>query len=374
MLRLQFDKRLGDFDLSVDIVTDSHGVLALFGRSGCGKTTLINLIAGLSTPDRGRCELDGEVLFDSAAGIHLPTEQRRIGYVFQDARLFPHYTVRGNLNYGRQRVARHTKRHSGRSEPRIGFDAVVELLDLAPLLERRAHHLSGGEQQRVALGRALLSQPRLLLLDEPLASLDQSRRNEVLPYLESVRDELAIPMVYVSHQFEEVLQLATHVALLNRGRVVAQGSLPDVSRAPALRDIVGAEAIGAVIESRVHEVDVAAGLAHVDVGHGQLHVDSNALRTGQPVRLHLLARDLILSLHAPVGLSVRNSLQGVITHVAEDGPHARLVNVDVGGVELIARVTRAAAEELQLREQLSLWVLVKAVTLRGHVFHTQDTH
>jgi molybdate transport system ATP-binding protein len=229
--------------------------------------------------------------------------------------------------------------------------------------------LSGGEKQRVALGRALLSQPRLLLLDEPLASLDQVRREEVLPYLEQVRDQLKIPMVYVSHQFEEVLQLATHVVLMDHGRVLAQGDLPGISLRPELRALVGAEAIGAVVEGTVRSIDSAAGLAQVDLGNGQLSVDASNLQPGKRVRMQLLARDLILALHAPQGLSVRNMLQGSITAITPDERHAMLVTVDVGGVQLIARVTTPAAQELKLQLGLSLWILVKAVTLRGHVYH-----
>ncbi|MGE0116062.1 MAG: molybdenum ABC transporter ATP-binding protein [Steroidobacteraceae bacterium] len=361
MLHIQFSKQQGAFKLDLNINTDSSGVIALFGHSGCGKSTTINLMAGLLQPDSGRLQLGDEVLFDSSQGISIASEQRRIGYVFQDARLFPHYTVVGNLRYGLQRTR-------GRTQD-IGFDAVVELLGIGHLLQRRSFQLSGGEKQRVALGRALLAQPRLLLLDEPLASLDQARREEVLPYLERVRDQLGIPMVYVSHQFEEVLQLATHVVLMDQGRVLAQGNLPDISLRPELRALIGAEAIGTVVEGQVRSIDEAGGLAQIDVGHGQLSVDASGLQAGQQVRLQLLARDLILALQPPHGLSVRNKLLGVIMHIAPDEHHSILVGIDVGGVHLIARVTTAAAQELRLQIGLSLWVLVKAVTLRGHLYH-----
>lgn len=362
MLNIHYKKRQGEFQLDVQVDVRQTGVIALFGRSGCGKSTTVNLIAGLLRADSGRLQLGDEVLFDSAKGIDLPSERRRIGYVFQDARLFPHYTVVGNLRYGLQRAR-------GKAQG-FSFDTVVGLLGLESLLQRRPFQLSGGEKQRVALGRALLSQPRLLLLDEPLASLDQARREEVLPYLERVRDQLKIPMVYVSHQFEEVLQLATHVVLMDHGRVLAQGDLPSISLQPELRALVGAEAIGAVVEGQVRSIDTEIGLARVAVGHGQLSVDASNLQAGQQVRMQLLARDLILALHAPQGLSVRNKLQGVITHIAPDDHHTILVTVDVGGPQLIARVTMPAAQELELRVGLSLWVLVKAVTLRGHVYHS----
>lgn len=362
LLSVTARKQRSQFRLDLQFNGVQSGVIALFGRSGCGKSTAINLIAGLLKPDSGHIQLGERVLFDHAQGIDMPAEQRRIGYVFQSARLFPHYTVAGNLRYGWQR-------HRAAPQP-IQFDHIVSLLGLESLLQRHPRQLSGGEQQRVALGRALLSQPELLLLDEPMASLDQGRREEVLPYLEQVRDELGIPMVYVSHQFEEVLRLASHVVLLDQGQVLAQGALPEVSLRPELRQIIGAEALGAVIEAGVHSVDIDSGLAQLRIGNGRINVDSQQLRPGQQVRLQLLARDLILALQAPQGLSVRNSLHGTVIGLRADDPHATLVEVDVGGVILLARITNSAVRELQLRTGLALWVLVKAVTLRGHVYRS----
>lgn len=359
MLTVQLHKRRDNFSLDLAFTAES-GVVALFGRSGCGKSTAVNLIAGLLRPDAGVIKLGDEVLMDTAQGINLAAEQRRIGYVFQDARLFPHYTVLGNLRYGLQR--------SRRPQPDFQFDAVVNLLGLTGLLSRRPQQLSGGERQRVALGRALLAQPRLLLLDEPLASLDLARREEVLPYLERVRDQLRIPMVYVSHQFEEVLRLATQVVLMQQGQVLAQGDLPGISVRPELRALVGAEALGAVVEGRVQDIDHDTGLARVAIGQEHLNVDAHALQSGQSVRLQLLARDLILALAPPQGLSVRNMLSGRITQLVPDERHALLVTIDAGGATLIARITAPAAAELQLHVGLRLWVLVKAVTLRGHVY------
>jgi molybdate transport system ATP-binding protein len=329
-------------------------VIALFGRSGCGKTTLVNLLAGLLRAQRGRIELDGEVWFDSARGIEVPAEQRRIGYVFQDARLFPHYSVRGNLLYGASRGA----------PPSAGaFDDVVELLGLAALLGRRPSSLSGGERQRVAVGRALLSRPRLLLLDEPLASLDAARREEVLPYLARLRDHYAIPMVLVSHQFDEVLRLATQLVVMDAGRVVATGDLGAVSLTPALRAIVGPEAVGAVLEGVVTHADAGEDLASVTIGtQHSLKVGARGIAPGQRVRLHLLARDLILALSEPLGISVRNHLRGIVRAITPDGG-ADLVEVDIGGATLLSRVTTAATRELGLAPGMALWVLVKAVSV-----------
>jgi molybdate transport system ATP-binding protein len=212
MLSVDVEKRLGDFALAVRFEAKS-GVTALFGPSGAGKTTLVNMIAGLVTPDRGRILLDDTVLFDSAAGINLPAHRRRIGYVFQEGRLFPHMTVARNLDYGR--------RMSGLSIDAAVADRVIDLLDIRPLLGRRPGKLSGGERQRIAVGRALLMRPRLLLLDEPLASLDARRKSEILPYLERLRDEARVPMVYVSHNAGEVRRIATSVVWLEDGRVKA---------------------------------------------------------------------------------------------------------------------------------------------------------
>jgi molybdate transport system ATP-binding protein len=346
--------------LDVAFDAPTPGVVALFGRSGCGKSTTIDLIAGLLDPDEGHLTLDDITLFDTRAGTHVAAERRRIGYVFQDSRLFPHFTVAGNLRYGQKR-ARDV-------QERIGFDEVVSLLGLSALLARRPHQLSGGERQRVALGRALLSQPRLLLLDEPLASIDAARRDEVLPYFAALRDRLSIPMIYVSHQFEEVLRLATHVVLLDAGKVVAQGSPGEVSLRPELRGIVGAEAMGAVLDGSVASVDEARKLAEIRLGHGTLRIGAGDLRAGMSVRVQLLARDIILATEAPRALSVRNAIEGVVDEVADDDDDAKLVRVDIGGAIVLSRVTNAAVEALNLQRGSAVWVLIKAVSMRGHTF------
>jgi molybdate transport system ATP-binding protein len=298
MLKVAVAKRRDGFTLDAEFQAPTPGIIALFGRSGCGKTTTINIISGLLAADEARIELDGTVLEDTRARLSAPAERRGIGYVFQDGRLFPHLTVLGNLRYGLKRT---------RAERQvIGFEQIVSLLGLESLLQSRPNRLSGGEKQRVSLGRALLSQPRLLLLDEPLAALDAARREEVLPYLERLRDNLSIPMVYVSHQFEEVLRLATHVVLMDAGRVLAQGSLHEVSLLPALRSIVGPDSIGAVLDGVVRQVDPRRGMADLEVGGGTLNVSVRDVSVGEPVRVQLLARDIILATAAPRGLSVRN--------------------------------------------------------------------
>ena len=366
MLRVAALKRRHGFTLQAEFAAPTPGIVALFGRSGCGKTTLVNVISGLLAPDQGCIQLDDAVLTDTRAGISVPVERRRIGYVFQDARLFPHFSVLGNLRYGWKRSLRHAAARAHAHA--ITLEEVVGLLGLAPLLDRRPHQLSGGERQRVGLGRALLSQPRLLLLDEPLASLDVARREEVLPYLEALRDRLAIPMVYVSHQFEEVLQLATHVVLMEAGRVVAQGTLTEVSLRPELRAIVGPDSVGSVLDGVITRVDPSRTMADLQLGTGTLYVSLRDVAVGSRVRVQLLARDIILATEKPHGLSVRNSLQGAIAEISPDDGEAVLVKVDIGGATVLSRITHDAAAALGLHAGMPIWVLVKAVSTRGRAF------
>jgi molybdate transport system ATP-binding protein len=361
MFSIRAKKRRDGFALDVAIEVSSPGVVALFGRSGCGKTTLANIIAGLLRADEAHVQIDGVVL--EGSGQYVPAERRRIGYVFQDARLFPHLDVLSNLRYGEKRA-----RRFGQQAQTVSLEKIAPMLALEPLLSRRAHQLSGGERQRVALGRALLSQPRLLLLDEPLASLDAARREEVLPYLEKLRDELAIPIIYVSHHFEEVLRLATHVVLMERGKVLSQGSIDDLSLHPELRAIVGPDAVGAVLRGTVETFDGGTGLAGVRIGDNTLQLNLRGVHAGSSVRVQLLARDVILATSRPENLSVRNVLTGTVARVVADDEDSDLVYVDVGGPCVLARVTRAASTALALRPGLPIWVLVKTVSIRGHAF------
>lgn len=360
MLKIYASARRGSFALDVRVDVAMPGILALFGRSGCGKTTLVSIIAGLLRAERVVIEVDGVVLEDTGRQVRIAPERRRIGYVFQDSRLFPHMNVLANLQYGERRAPA--------DERRIGLDKVIALLDLQMLLRRRPRDLSGGERQRVALGRALLSQPRLLLLDEPLASLDAARREDVLPYLESLRDEFAIPMIYVSHQFDEVMRLASHIVLLDNGRVLAQGGIEEISLHPELRVIVGADSIGAVVTGTIAMTDSPTGLTAVRVGNGVINVSLPNARHGAQVRVQVLARDVILATQLPEGLSVRNMLAGTIVQIVADDAQTDLVHVDVGGSVLLARVTRAASVALGLSVGMSVWTLVKAVSIRGHAF------
>jgi molybdate transport system ATP-binding protein len=359
MLSVAVKKTRGSFSLDAAFELPTPGVVALFGRSGSGKSTLINLIAGLLDADAGRVALDDLIWLDAERRINVPPERRRIGYVFQDARLFPHLSVEGNLRYGEKRAS---------SRAFISLDTVAGLLDLGSLMERRTHQLSGGERQRVAIGRALLSQPNLLLLDEPLASLDSARREEVLPYLENLRDQLAVPMVYVSHDFDEVLRLSTYIVLMEQGRTIAQGGVGDMSLNADLRSIIGTDAVGAIIDGRVLGVDESSGLTRVSAGRGELKVHAPNLAAGATLRLQLLARDLIVATQPPQNLSVRNSLSGVVASMSRDDADSELIAIDIGGTLIMARVTTAAVRDLRLAPGLPVWALVKSVSLRSHYF------
>jgi molybdate transport system ATP-binding protein len=344
---------LGDFVLDAAFASEGR-TTALFGRSGSGKTTLVNIIAGLLRPERGQVVVDGTVLFDGEAGIDVPSHKRRIGYVFQEARLFPHLTVKHNLLYGRwftPKDARH-----------VSLDEVVDLLGLKDLLERGTAQLSGGEKQRVAIGRALLCSPRLLLMDEPLASLDDARKSELLPFIERLRDDARVPIVYVSHAVPEVVRLATTLVLLSDGRVVATGPTAEVLGRLDLFPITGPIEAGAVIEGAVEAHDEHAELTHVRSRAGLFRVPRLDLAPGTRVRMRVRARDVIIAVAPPQGLSALNVLPGKVVEVGPlQGPVADIA-LDCGGERLLAELTRQSVEVLQLAPGRDVFALVKSVT------------
>jgi molybdate transport system ATP-binding protein len=358
MLDVAIRKTLGTFRLDVAFRTNSHGVTALFGRSGTGKTSVIAAIAGLVRPDEGRIVSDGEVLYDSAAGIDVPVERRRIGYIFQDARLFPHLSVRENLRYGLKRAPE--------GDRRIPFDAVVDLLGVGHLLDRRPRRLSGGEKQRVAIGRALLAQPRLLLMDEPLASLDAERKSEILPYVERLRDELRILIVYVSHAVEEVVRLANTIVLIDAGRVVAQGTPESLSHRLDLRPLLGRFEAGAVIDARVAAHDDARQITALALGGQTLILPRLDVRPGLRLRVRIRSRDVILATERPTALSAQNVLSGWIAEIArEEGPYAE-VKVDLGAGAILARITQDSVNRLALAPGKAVYAVIKSVAIDGH--------
>jgi molybdate transport system ATP-binding protein len=354
MLRVRVSKQLPNFALDTEFDSDS-GVTALFGRSGAGKTTLVNAISGLAKPDSGRVEIDGVCLFDSARGIDQPVEHRRVGYVFQEGRLFPHLTVRGNLNYGFN-LARPRERY-------VEFGKVVDLLGLESLLERRPGNLSGGEKQRVAIGRALLSSPRLLLMDEPLAALDQSRKREVLRYIARLHEEIKVPIVYVTHSVDEIVQLAETVVLIAGGRVVATGGVGEVMGRADLRAQGVAFEGGTVIEARVVAHDLEYDLATLEFAGGRLSVPGIEAMVGEAVRVRIRSRDISLALSAPADISVLNVLRGSVVDVRPEQDARAVVHVRIGETVLTSRITRYSVKRLGLAAGREVYVLIKAVSL-----------
>jgi molybdate transport system ATP-binding protein len=342
---LEFDARcrVGTFALDTRFSTGA-GITALFGRSGAGKSTVLNLIAGLAAPASGRIVVGGRELYDSAKGIDLPPHARRVGYVFQEGRLLPHLTVRRNLRYG--------SFFNRNEKPLSSFAHVVELLGLGHLLERRPGALSGGEKQRVAIGRALLANPEVLLLDEPLASLDAPRKAEILYYIERLRDEVRAPIVYVSHSLDEVVRLADTIVLLSEGRALASGPVRAMMARPELRPYLGRHEGGAVIEARVAAQDLDNGLARLEFAGGALEIPDVDALPGEAVRVRVRARDVSIALARPTGAEVG----------AEEGPSLD-VRLDLGGTPLIARITRKSAAELGLRPGLPVFALIKSVSI-----------
>src|SRR6187455_2862972 len=282
MLNVRVIKQLTSFDLDTEFTSEA-GITALFGRSGAGKTTLVNAIAGLVRPDAGRIEINGDCLFDSARGVDVPVERRRVGYVFQEGRLFPHLTVHGNLDYG-YALAQPAQRY-------VEFKQVVDLLGLGHVLERRPANLSGGEKQRVAIGRALLASPRVLLMDEPLAALDTLRKGEILRYIERLHDEIKVPIVYVTHAIEEIVRLADAVVVMAAGSVIATGKVSEVMGRPDLRAHTGRFEGGSVIEVKVLAHDLRYDLTTLGFAGGQLMVAGIDALIGEKVRARVRARD-----------------------------------------------------------------------------------
>ncbi len=351
-LAVDIRHRLGRFALEARFEA-GPGVTALFGRSGAGKTTLVNVVAGLVRPAEGRVTIDGETLSDAARGIFVPPHRRRLGYVFQEGRLFPHLSVRRNLLYGRW-FAPHGDRY-------LRLAPVVELLGIGPLLERLPASLSGGEKQRVAVGRALLASPRLLLMDEPLASLDAARKEEILPFVERLRDEIRIPIVYVSHALPEVARLATTMVVLSNGRVVAAGPLADIMTRLDLFPLTGRHEAGAILETRVAAHDADLGLTLLESQAGRLRVPHVDLAIGSALRVRIRARDVMLAVRPPEGLSALNVLPGLVAGIgAHDGPIVD-IRLDCGGAPLLARITRHSLERLALAPGAAVHAVIKSV-------------
>ena len=357
-----------DFDLNVDLTLPARGITVLYGPSGSGKTSVLRCVAGLerarSATGQGqetpaRVVVGGEVWQDEARGVFLPTHRRPLGYVFQEASLFEHLDVRGNLQYGLKRSWRGALLAQGRR----ALDEAVALLGIEHLLTRRVQQLSGGERQRVAIARALATGPRLLLLDEPLAALDAARRQDILPWLERLRDELRLPMLYVTHSADELARLAQHLVVLERGQVRAAGPVAQVLAALDSPLVVGEDA-GALLQGTVLERDATWHLARVGFAGGELSVRDEGLPVGREVRLRVLARDVSLALAEPRQTSIQNLLPAVVDAIAPDAHASQvLVRLRCGESLLLARITRRACEALGLCPGLPVWAQVKSAAL-----------
>ena len=347
---------LADFVLDADLTLPGRGVTALFGPSGSGKTTLLRCVAGLARA-AGQVQINGECWQDDARRIFLPTHQRALGYVFQEASLFAHLSVRANLEFGLKRIPA--------AERKVGWDAALELLGIGHLLERGAQALSGGERQRVAIARALLTSPRLLLMDEPLAALDTKRKQEILPYLERLHDELAIPVLYVSHSPDEVARLADHLVLLEQGRVLASGPTRDLLTRldlPLALDEDAAVRIDATVLSH----DDTYQLTSLGFAGGHIQVTRKPLAVGAKAHIKIQARDVSIALAGDNRSSIVNRLPARILGFGNAAHPAQcLVRLEVGGAPLLARITRLSRDQLGLVEGMSVVAQIKSVALLG---------
>jgi len=345
------------FQLDVDLQLPGRGVSALFGASGSGKTTCLRAIAGLERASGGHLSVNGDVWQDDSRGLFVPVHQRPLGYVFQEASLFPHLSIRRNLEYGMRRVPLDTRK--------VSLQHAVELLGIAPLLDRMPDKLSGGEKQRVAIARALATSPRILLMDEPLAALDLKRKQEILPYLERLHDELEIPLIYVSHAPDEVARLADHLVVLEQGRALASGPLGETLARLDLPIRLGEDA-GVVLEGEVAELDAEWHLARVAFAGGSLWVRDSGVSLGQHVRVRILARDISIALETHTDSSILNILPAIVEQQTDDThPALALVRLNAGGIPLVARITRRSAARLQLRPGQPVLAHIKAVALVG---------
>lgn len=350
-IQAQFHLEWQGFSLDVDLTLPSRGVTALFGHSGSGKTTMLRCIAGLERPSSGRLCVNGDIWQD--ATHWLPTHKRPIGYVFQEASLFSHLSVMSNLRYGMRRSL---------GADSINLEQAIELLGIAHLLERKPDALSGGERQRVGIARALAITPRLLLMDEPMAALDLKRKQEILPYLERLHDELDIPIIYVSHSPDEVARLADHLVVMEDGKVLASGALSDTLARLDL-PISQGENAGTILDGRVGEVDAKWHLVRVDFAGGHLWVRDQGIEAGRHVRVRVLARDVSLALD-PSHSSIQNVLQGEVDALGDDEhPGLALVRVKVGSAFFLSRLTKRAIDALNITAGSQIWVQIKSGAL-----------
>ncbi|MBF6030926.1 molybdenum ABC transporter ATP-binding protein [Pseudomonas sp. P115] len=357
MIDVRLQLKYSGFALDVDLHLPGRGVTALYGHSGSGKTTCLRCIAGLERAEDGFIQINDEVWQDSRNGLFVAPHKRALGYVFQEASLFPHLSVRANLEFGLKRIPRQQRR--------VDMAHATELLGIGHLLDRHPQHLSGGERQRIGIARALLTSPKLLLMDEPLAALDSQRKSEILPYLERLHDELDIPVLYVSHAQDEVARLADHIVLLNDGKALASGPIGETLARLDLPMASGDDA-GVVINGTVSAYDEHYQLLTLQLPDSPLHmrVAHAPLVLGKALRVKVQARDVSLSLQAEEHSSILNRLPvTVVQELGADNQAHVLVRLNAGGTPLLARITRFSRDQLQLRPGLALWAQIKAVAV-----------
>tara|TARA_B100000315_G_scaffold257811_1_gene307954 strand:+ start:801 stop:1904 length:1104 start_codon:yes stop_codon:yes gene_type:complete len=357
ILKAKLDVKLPHFRLQADINLPSHGVTAIFGPSGSGKTTLLRCLAGLERSPTGCVQLEDEVWQDEQQKIFTPPHQRSIGYVFQDPRLFPHLSVESNLRYGLNRTPK-TKRY-------ISWNQVIDLLDLGPLLHRRTHHLSGGEQRRVAIGRAVLASPRLLLMDEPLVGLDMQRKHEIIPLIQQLRDTLHIPIVYVTHAINEVLQLASTLLLMEEGKTVAAGTLSEIFSRLDLDQYLNQDTIGAVIETQIEAHEPEFSLTRIGFNGKHLFIPQQRFPVGHALRVHVLSRDVSIIIGPPPRqTSILNVFEATVVEIGSMSPDCHSVDIKLDvGCPLLARITRKSMASLRLTPGQKVYANIKAVAL-----------
>jgi molybdate transport system ATP-binding protein len=350
----RFQLQLGNFAFNINFHAPGRGVTAIFGSSGSGKTTLLRCIAGLERATQGYLQINGTCWQDEARGWFLPTHQRPLGYVFQEASLFPHLSVQKNLEYGLRRTPP-AQRH-------IAFDEAVELLGIAHLLTRQPARLSGGERQRIAIARALLTSPKLLLMDEPLAALDAPSKADILPYLEKLHEELSIPVLYITHSIQEVMRLADYLLLLDQGQVIGSGTLLEVLTRLDLPLSHIPEA-GVIIEAKVIEHDEEFHLTYLAFSGGQISLRRENLPLGHTVRVGVNARDVSLALENEIHSSILNNFQATVLEIVEESPGQLLIKLDITGALLLARITKKSGNLLNLQIGMSVYARVKSVAL-----------
>lgn len=345
------------FELHVDLSLPAQGITVLYGASGSGKTSLLRCVAGLESATEADVQVGGQWWQNTAQSICLPVWQRPLGYVFQEASLFDHLDVQGNLAYAQKRGS------NDDGNAGLSMAQTIELLGIGGLLKRRTHQLSGGERQRVAIARALATQPQLLLLDEPLAALDSARKADILPWLERMRDELRIPMLYVTHSADEVARLADTVVVLDAGRAVAVGPVAQVLAGDKGFALAGHDA-AALLQGTVTAIDAQWHLAQVRFDGGSVWLRADALQLQQAVRVRVLARDVSLATTEPHNTSIQNLLPCLVLSVTADAhPSQCLVRLQCGGAVLLARITARSAHQLALQEGISVWAQLKSVAL-----------